>query len=174
MTPVRVSFVLLAAFVLSACVSFPDAPAPQVSPSIEENQFRSVDGAKLGLSAWAAPAPRAVIVALHGMNDYANMYDGPAQFWAEEYGVTTYALDQRGFGRSPMPGRWAGEETMIADLRAVIAAARAKHPGLPVFALGHSMGAGVALSAVGEGRAPAVDGLVLAAPAVAGGALLNP
>lgn len=163
--------VFAAGLFLSACVSFPDAPPAQFTPKIENNRLLSIDGAELGLQAWEARAPRAVIVALHGMNDYARMYEGPAQYWAADHAITTYAIDQRGFGRSPDFGRWPGEETMIADLRAGIAAARAKHPGLPVFALGHSMGAGVILAA--EADAPlGADGLILAAPGVWGGAAL--
>ena len=125
----------------------------------------------LGLQRWEAASPRAIIVALHGMNDYSQAFAHPATWWASNHHITTYAVDQRGFGRSPNFGYWIGEATMIADLRAAIAAARAKHPGLPVFALGHSMGAGVILAA--EADAPlGADGIVLAAPGVWGGAAL--
>ena len=155
---------------LSACVSFPGAPPAEFTPRFEEDGFHSIDGAVLGLQSWRADNPRAIVVALHGMNDYSHMYDDPAQFWAEK-GVTTYAIDQRGFGRSPEFGHWVGEETMIADVRAAVAAARRMHPGLPVFVIGHSMGAGVILAA--EAQAPlGADGIVLAAPGVWGGAAL--
>lgn len=159
-----------AALALSACVSFPDAPPAQFAPRFEADGFHSIDGAVLGLQSWHADNPRAVIVALHGMNDYSHMFEGPARYWAGE-GMTTYAIDQRGFGRSPHFGYWIGEETLVADLRAAITAARTKHPGVPVFALGHSMGAGVILAA--EAEAPlGADGLILAAPGVWGGKAL--
>lgn len=161
---------IVAGLALSACVSFPDAPPAQFTPAIEADGFHSIDGAVLGLQAWEAEHPRAIILALHGMNDYSHMFAGPAGYWAQA-GVTTYAIDQRGFGRSPDFRRWAGEETMIADLRAAIAAARAKHPGLPIFVLGHSMGASVILAAEAESPLGA-DGLILAAPGVWGGAAL--
>lgn len=153
---------------LSACVSFPDAPVPIAPPVIAGNVVQSVDGALLGLTQWRAEKPKAVIVAVHGMNDYAHTFSLPGAWWAEHAGITTYAYDQRGFGRSPGFGRWPGGETMVADLRAVIDAARRAHPGVPVYALGHSMGAGVVLAA--EAAAPLeVDGLILAAPGVWGG-----
>lgn len=159
-----------AALALSACVSFPDAPQASFAPSFEEDGLHSIDGAVLGVETWRAENPHAVIVALHGMNDYGHMFDGPGPYWAAR-GVTTYAIDQRGFGRSPNFGYWVGEETMIADLRAAVAAAREAHPGLPVYVLGHSMGAGVILAA--EAEAPlGADGLVLAAPGVWGGGAL--
>ena len=167
---VRAALLLVAAVALSACVSFPDAPPAQFAPRLEADGFHSIDGAVLGLQSWQADNPRAVIVALHGMNDYSQMFAGPAAYWADE-GFTTYAIDQRGFGRSPNFGYWIGEETMIADLRAAISAARTKHPGLPVFALGHSMGAGVILAAQAQSPLGA-DGIVLAAPGVWGGKAL--
>ncbi len=161
---------LIAAVSVSACVSFPDAPPAQFAPRIEADGLHSIDGAVLGLQRWEAPEPRAIIIALHGMNDYSHMFSGPADYWVQ-HGVTTYALDQRGFGRSPAFGHWAGEETMVADLRAAIEAARDKHPGLPVFVAGHSMGAGVIIAAEAESPLGA-DGLILAAPGVWGGRAL--
>lgn len=160
----------LTAISLTACVSFPDAPPAEFAPRFEQDSFHSIDGAELGLRRWEAAAPHAIIIALHGMNDYSHMFEGPAAFWAGE-GITTYAIDQRGFGRSPQFGHWPGEETMVADLRAAIVAARDAHPGLPVFVAGHSMGAGVILTA--EAEAPlGADGIILAAPGVWGGAAL--
>lgn len=155
---------------LAACVSFPDAPPAEFAPRFDEDGFHSIDGAVLGVQRWEAEAPRAIVVALHGMNDYSQMYDGPGRYWAGK-GISTYAIDQRGFGRSPQFGSWVGEETMIADLRGAIAAARSQHPDLPVFVVGHSMGAGVILAA--EAEAPlGADGIILAAPGVWGGAAL--
>ncbi len=163
----RTAGFLSAAFALSACVSFPDAPPATFAPKIETDGFHSIDGAVLGLQRWEAENPHAIIIALHGMNDYSHMFAEPAGYWAAQ-GITTYAIDQRGFGRSPNFGYWAGGETMIADLRAAITAARAKHPGVRIFALGHSMGGGVILAAEAEATLGA-DGIILAAPGVWGG-----
>ena len=53
-------------------------------------------------------APKAVIIALHGMSDYSNAFDMPGKVWAKR-GITTLAIDQRGFGRTrqsrPVGGR---------------------------------------------------------------------
>ncbi|WP_425407989.1 alpha/beta fold hydrolase [Hyphococcus sp.] len=163
--------VLTAALFLAACVSFPDAPRATATPVIEDNALISIDGTRLGLRRWEAESPRAVIVALHGMNDYSHAFDGPGAWWAGERRITTYAIDQRGFGKSPEVGRWPGEDALIVDLRAGLAAARARHPGLPVYVLGHSMGAGVAMAAEAQNPLGA-DGLILAAPGVWGGPAL--
>jgi alpha-beta hydrolase superfamily lysophospholipase len=106
------------------------------------------DGWSLPLRAWEAPAPRAVIVALHGMSDYSEAFERPGAWWAQ-HGITTLAYDQRGFGRAPDPGLWAGAATMRRDLADCVEAARA-----------------VVLSALADARPPRVDGVILVAPAV--------
>ena len=109
--------------------------------------------------------PRAVIVALHGMSDYSNAFDAPAKQW-EGAGITTLAFDQRGFGSGPNPGLWAGGDVMRADLADAVAAVKAKYPGVPLFALGESMGGAVILSALAKPNPPLLDGVILVAPAV--------
>ena len=160
--------ILLVAIALSACVSFPGAPEEIAPPVLAGNFVQSVDGALLGLQKWQAEQPRAIIIAVHGMNDYSNAFAMAGAWWAEQESITTYAIDLRGFGRSPAFGHWPGEETMIADLRATIAAVRDRHADLPVFVLGHSMGAGLVMAAEAEATL-SVDGLILAAPGIWGG-----
>lgn len=161
----------LVALTAQACVSFPDAPQFLASPELDEDRLVSIDGARLGLAVWEADEPRAIILAVHGMNDYSNAFAVPAAWWAENAGVTTYAFDQRGFGRSPGFRHWPGSETLITDLRAAVAAVRARHPNLPLFVLGHSMGASVVIAAAAAAPLDA-DGLILAAPGVWGGPAL--
>lgn len=135
----------------------------------------SSDGTRLPVRAWAAEGtPGAVIVALHGFNDYRNAFDMPARWWATQ-GVTTYAYDQRGFGATAHPGVWAPEDALIADVHAAVVAVRTRHPNVPLYLLGESMGGAVVMSAVAEldGKLN-VDGLVLSAPAVWGWSSLNP
>jgi alpha-beta hydrolase superfamily lysophospholipase len=152
--------------VLAACAPTL-APVGNVSvtPSLAPDVLIARDGTRLPLRRWEAESTRAVIVALHGMSDYSNAFDMPARFWAE-HGVTTLAYDQRGFGAGPNPGLWAGSERMRDDLYDAIAAAHARYPGVPVFALGESMGGAVLLTALaGKDRLP-IDGAILVAPAV--------
>ncbi|GIK49448.1 MAG: alpha/beta hydrolase [Hyphomonadaceae bacterium] len=137
---------------------------------VERERFVSFDGAELGLTAWLPPegqAPRAVIIGLHGMNDYANTFylAGP---WFAERGVALYAYDARGFGRSPHRGVWPGLELMIEDLRTAVGVARQLHPDARVVVIGDSMGAAEAIATFGAEGAPEIDRLVLVAPAVWG------
>jgi acylglycerol lipase len=143
-------------------------PAGFQGPHFETDAVVVADGARLGLTTWAAAGePWAVIVAAHGMNDYANAFHIAAPRWAEA-GVTTYAYDQRGFGRSPGRGIWAGDDLMIEDLRTVTALARARHPNAIIAVVGESMGGSVAAAAFATDRPPAADRLVLLAPGVWG------
>ncbi|MGH7634464.1 MAG: alpha/beta fold hydrolase, partial [Gemmatimonadaceae bacterium] len=61
---------------------------------------------------------------------------------------------------------WAGTDAMRQDLDDFVDAARAKYPGLPVYALGESMGGAVVLTALGSGYPLHVNGAILVAPAV--------
>jgi alpha-beta hydrolase superfamily lysophospholipase len=109
----------------------------------------------------------AVVIALHGFNDYSNFFDGAGRFLADR-AIASYAYDQRGFGASPSRGLWPGSDVLMADLRAAIAAVRALHPGAPLYLFGESMGGAVVMTLMAEPRPPAVDGVILAAPAVWG------
>ena len=149
------------------------ACAPQIAreglatnpPTITSGYFLTRDGLHLPLRRWDADHPRAIIVALHGMSDYSEAFDMPGPWWAEQ-GITTYAYDQRGFGAAPDPGVWAGSDAMRGDLDNFVDAVRAKYPGVPVYALGESMGGAVVLSSLATQTPPHVDGVILIAPAV--------
>lgn len=165
--------VLLAAVTLAACtpmlVQAPGAPPLGFSgPHFERDAVVSFDGARLGLTTWEAQGePWAVIIGVHGMNDYANAFHLAAPWWAEQ-GVTTIAYDQRGFGRSPRRGIWAADALLVEDLRTVVALARHAHPQAIIAVAGESMGGAVAAEAFASDRPPAADRLVLLSPAVWG------
>ena len=139
-----------------------------LGPRLEEDAFISFDGVRLPMTVWPAKGePRGVIVALHGMNDYAGAFVLAAPIWAE-LGFTTYAYDQRGFGRAPHRGVWGGERLMTEDLRTAAALVRARHPAAVLAVVGESMGGAVAVCAFASRRPPTADRLVLIAPALWG------
>jgi alpha-beta hydrolase superfamily lysophospholipase len=158
------------ALLAAGCVSFPGAPAKRRSPAIEGDALIVADGTRLPVLLSAPPSPAIVVVALHGMNDYSNAWRIPADAWSER-GIAVLAYDQRGFGANRDIGRWPGSAALRADLRDAIAAVRARFPEARIFAAGHSLGAAVVLSAMGETPLD-VDGVILAAPGVWGGAQL--
>lgn len=150
------------------------APAPRQAPPAAEETLPGSDGAPLALSRWRTQGPpQAVMLALHGFGDHAGSTFGEAGPWWAARGVEVWAYDQRGFGRNGSRGRWPGAWRLIADCAAAARAVRAARPVPPLTVLGHSMGGGVALAALGEGRLPDVDRAVLAAPAAAGGAAIG-
>ena len=138
---------------------------------VENSEFTSFDGAKLGLTVWKAEnadRPEYVVVGVHGMNDYATAFETAAPYWAER-GVTTYAYDQRGFGRSEARGQWPREELLREDLHTAISVARARHPDAVLSVVGISMGGAVAMTAFGSDKPPAgVDRLILSGPGLRG------
>jgi acylglycerol lipase len=185
-----VRILLLATLVtLTACASpYVQAPGqivatPQLilDPTAARGFVRVSDGAKLPVQVWAPPSsdarPRAVIVGVHGFNDYLNTFAAAGSWWAD-HGILTYAYDQRGFGAAPEPGTWPGQERMVRDLEGVVAAVRDRHPDIPVFLHGNSMGGAVVLMALAEqepgGVIASVRGASLTAPAVWGGSAMNP
>jgi alpha-beta hydrolase superfamily lysophospholipase len=142
------------------------AAAPEVTP--EFGGVRAIDGYRLPLRHWPADGPpRAIVIGLHGFNDYSNAFAEPAAWFARR-GIATYAYDQRGFGATEDAGYWAGTEALVADLDAVVTAVRARHPGVPVTLLGESMGGAVIMVTMAGPQPPPVAGIVLAAPAVWG------
>ena len=164
---------LAALFLLDAC-----APMTQVAgrpdlafsgPRLEDHDFVSFDGARLALQTWtpADGEPWAVVIGLHGMNDYSNAFHLAAPYWAQD-GIATLAYDQRGFGRSPGRGVWGGQALMSEDLRTIAALARQRYPHATIAVAGESMGAAVAIAAFASDRPPAADRLVLVSPAVWG------
>jgi len=170
------SFIGLALMLLAACVPTVQRQGSPVNgfegPRFDavNERFVSFDGAELGLTAWLPPEgqePTAVIIGLHGMNDYANTFYlmGP---WFAERGVALYAYDARGFGRSPRRGVWAGERLMTEDLRTAVRVARQLHPGATIAVVGDSMGAATSIAAFGSDDPPNADRLILVAPAVWG------
>lgn len=130
------------------------------------------DGVALPLRRWVAKKPRAILVAVHGFNDYSNSFDAPAKWFAGQ-GVTTYAFDQRSFGKNDNRGIWAGSEVMTRDLATLVSLVKARNRDLPVFVLGASMGGAVAMRALGQGWLGQADGIVLVAPAVWGWRSMN-
>ena len=145
------------------------AGLPTREPALEEQAIRTADDQSLPLRDWQpAGSAWAVILALHGMNDYANAFDSPGRALAT-HGIATYAYDQRGFGRGPHPGFWSDQKTLAADARTALRLLAARHPGLPLFLLGESMGGAVAIEALtGEPPPPEVTGAILVAPALWG------
>lgn len=140
-----------------------------VEPELQAGQIITPDGRSLPLKKWAPgdTAPKAIILALHGFNDYSNFFDEPGRFFADQ-GILSYAYDQRGFGETEGRGYWHGSEVLVEDLKIATNLIRAEYPGLDFYLLGESMGGAVIIKAMTAENAPETSGLILSAPAVWG------
>ncbi|MGB0750273.1 MAG: lysophospholipase [Magnetospiraceae bacterium] len=163
----RALFLLLLVGVLGACAPrFEGAGLPMGPPMLTETHFQTADGTSLPLQTWAPKGPpKAVLLAVHGFNDYSHFFDMPGG-WLAEQGVLSLAYDQRHFGANKDPGRWAGAATYQADLRAAAIAIKARYPGVPFYILGESMGGAIVMTALAGVEPPLADGIILSAPAV--------
>ncbi|SER30553.1 Lysophospholipase, alpha-beta hydrolase superfamily [Pseudomonas sp. NFACC02] len=108
------------------------------------------DHIRLYVNAWTPLAePRAVVMLSHGMAEHSGRY---ARLGAAltQAGFALYAHDQRGHGRTAADGvlgHYAdrdGWNKVVGDLASLSASIGQRHPSVPVFLLGHSMGSYIA------------------------------
>ncbi len=113
---------------------------------------------------WGPDNAKCVIIALHGLNDYAVSFDAAAEAWAKR-GICTYAFNQQGFGIHQSP-HWPGDMALVHDVRSIMERVSARHSGVPICLLGESIGAAVAVlvTTIDDGIPQA--GLILSAPAI--------
>jgi len=176
----RAAGLATALLLLASCAApdpFNDMTATTVTaPHFTSHDFVTNDGTHLPTRSWLPAGPiRAVILAVHGFNDYSHAFALPGKEWAK-FGIATFAYDQRGFGAAPHPGAWAGTYLLDSDLAAVTRQLRARYPGVPLYLLGESMGGAVIITAeagVAGAERPQADGIILAAPAIWGRQTLN-
>jgi alpha-beta hydrolase superfamily lysophospholipase len=116
--------------------------------------------------AWTVPSPVGVVVLVHGLHEHGGRYRHVAERLARG-GYATYVVDHPGHGRSP--GSRGNISSMAAtvdgvDRLAFLAAER--HPGVPLFVYGHSMGGLIALTYLTGVPHPGIRGAVISAPAL--------
>jgi acylglycerol lipase len=115
----------------------PDAAPAQV----REHAFESVGGVKIFARSWhPARTPRGVVAVVHGFNSHSGYYGWVAERLAAR-GLSVYALDLRGRGRSEGERFYVESfDDYVSDVEKLLELARSRAPGLPVFVLGHSAG----------------------------------
>jgi acylglycerol lipase len=103
--------------------------------------------------------PKASLVLCHGVNSHGGQYIRAGETFARR-GYAASALDLRGRGRSEGERFYAESvDDYVSDLSLAIDAARARHPDLPLFLLGHSAG-GVTAVAYALDHQNRIDGLI--------------
>jgi alpha-beta hydrolase superfamily lysophospholipase len=110
-----------------------------------EGRFTSKDGLNIVYRSWAPTgAARGVLVIVPGFNSHSAYYGWVAESFAAD-GLSVYAVDLRGRGKSDGERFYVNAFADYAsDVDGVMAIAKAANPGLPVYLLGHSAGGVVA------------------------------
>lgn len=110
--------------------------------------------------------PEAIVLALHGMNDYSNAFHSLGQYLKSK-NIQLVAYDQRGFGSTEGRGYWHGVSSLTKDLAVMCQLIKQDYTSIPLFILGDSMGGAVILAALDSLSTKVVyDGIILIAPAV--------
>ncbi|MBX7147312.1 MAG: lysophospholipase [Alphaproteobacteria bacterium] len=159
-------------FILCTCEIFLQSCSPVVVPykesfmkeTIEKNKIIFSDGMTSTLREWPSPNPQAIILALHGFNDYSYAFELPGQYW-QKHNITVYSFDQRGFGETPNRGLWANQKRMIQDVVEITNLIKQKHSDLPVYLLGESMGGALASLVASSDYNQQFTGFILISPA---------
>lgn len=144
-----------------------DAGRVTGQPQLLNRAFITEDGTYLPFSHWPSSTIDAVLIAVHGFNDYRNFFQQPGDYFTR-HNIISYAYDQRGFGGSAMRGYWAGVETYVDDLQTFVQLIKQRHPDRPVYLLGESMGGAIIIHTMTQNPSLPVAGIILAAPAVWG------
>jgi len=113
--------------------------------SAAEGTFQGTGGLNIFFRSWRPTAkPRGVVVVVPGFNSHSGYYGWVAdQFVAR--GLAVYAVDLRGRGKSDGERFYVQQfADYVGDASGLVALAKSREPGLPVFLLGHSAGGVVA------------------------------
>lgn len=114
---------------------------------IAESNFLSADG-RTDVHFYTVEAcgePKAILQIVHGMTEYFGRYEGFAEYLSEN-GILVIGHDHIGHGKSANPedygyfGSKDGWKIWIEDVHILRNMIQKKHPGIPYFILGHSMG----------------------------------
>lgn len=153
-----------AAFLLSVLALQCAVPPPTISdpatPPVSQSQGLALP---LPYSVWPAENnnPWAVLVCIHGLGFHRGSFAALGKRLAED-GITTYAIDVRGFGA--LTGESFDPAKTVEDMEVVLRQIRQLHDCKPIFLLGESMGGSLALQ-VAALNPELVEGVVSAVPA---------
>jgi alpha-beta hydrolase superfamily lysophospholipase len=139
------------------------------SANVFSGAFQASDGASVPYRLWPVSEPRAQVLLLHGAFDHAGAFDEIGPVLAKRR-LAALAYDQRGFGATRSRRHWCGRKRMVRDVSDACEFLRERFGQRPLFVLGESMGATVAVHAAASGAAPGVSGLILVAPGAIAGA----
>ncbi|MEX5721514.1 alpha/beta hydrolase [Geodermatophilus maliterrae] len=115
---------------------------------------------------WTVADPVGVVVLVHGAHEHGGRYAHVAERLGAA-GYAGYAADHPGHGRSPgRRGDLVSLDAAVAGVATLARTAADRHPGVPLFVYGHSLGGLVALQYLTGTPHERVAGGVVSAPAL--------
>ena len=110
-----------------------------------EEMLSAADGTQLFTQSWRpASGARAVVAIVHGLAEHSGRYQHVAAHLTGR-GYAVEALDMRGHGRSAGPRSYVERfDLYVSDVETMLQNAAGRNAALPLFLLGHSVGATVA------------------------------
>lgn len=139
-----------------------------------EGTMTSYDGLTIYHQSWLPDGEaKAAVMLVHGLGEHSGRYEHVADRLTSS-GYAVHALDHRGHGKSEGKRVYVKSyDEFMADLIQFRALVEGRHPGLPFFALGHSMGGNLVMGHVLDHQ-DGVAGMVLSGPALKAGDELSP
>ena len=106
-----------------------------------EERVEGARGLQIHVRSWRPEGgARGVVAICHGVNSHSGYYTWVAEQLVAS-GLAVYALDLHGRGKSDGERFYLEKiDDYLTDVGALVALAKAREPGLPVFLLGHSAG----------------------------------
>lgn len=147
-----------------ATAKTPEQPVKINITKSTAQKIKTLDGLNLHLQKDIPNArPKVVVVISHGLASHSGVFGDFAKT-LNASDIAVYRFDHRGHGKSD--GRDSihikSYFEMVEDLRLVVQKAKAEHPNMPVFVLGHSMGGHIS-ALYGTKYPHDVNGFILAA-----------
>ncbi len=125
----------------------------------------SADGTKLAYRAWPHSGAGVAFAVVHGLGEHAGRYERFADGMAK-HGMSTYALDLRGNGKSPgQRGHVDSWSQWTDDVSAFVRHVESVS-GAEVVPVGHSFGGATLLSTVLAGKLSSTRRFVVSSPAL--------
>jgi alpha-beta hydrolase superfamily lysophospholipase len=109
-------------------------------------------------------APKALLLLVHGYGEHLGRYRHVAAYFVGK-GYAVSAIDHRGHGQSEGLRAYAERfDQFVSDLHRYVQQIKSAHAGLPLFMLGHSMGALITLAYTAQHQAELTGVIVSGSP----------
>ncbi len=134
--------------VSSCATAINGKPQVNVKPQLQEQEYITYDGDRLGYSKWVSEKPevkpKTIIIGVHGISGHADDYDNLGAFLKKNYPTTAlYAAETRGQGMDPKVERRGDirdAKEWFKDLYTFTDLVRKLYPDAKVVWFGESMG----------------------------------